>query len=430
MGTLQPAKYGKVVGRLMAIVGDGPDEDEYPVAGGFPDARPLAGTVTFTPRVGTILVAGAQPDPVTAFAHPVTAQLDENGYLTLNGKKGVFLICPSAETNPSFFTYSVRYSVTLDQRPVSTPAFDIELVEYVPGPDPDDPDEGSTAVNLTLMTPAQPSAGTPVVRGPKGDSVTDIALSADGTALVFTISRATGDEERTVPVPALPLLSDAETFAAIAGAGATTATEKAEDAADFAAAAAASAAEAAGYVGGVADNTITSAKIVDGSIMDVDINASAGISQSKIAGLVDDLAGKAPTSHTHTAAQISDSGTAGRAVLTAETPSAARSAIGAGTSSLTLGTTGTTACAGNDPRLADQRVPTDSSVTSAKIADGTIVDGDISPSAAIALSKLAAGRVAGSDNAGARTLTIWVGTEAQYTAIGTKDANTLYFRTA
>ncbi|WP_432794465.1 phage upper tail fiber protein [Rhodococcus ruber] len=164
--------------------------------------------------------------------------------------------------------------------------------------------------------------------------------------------------------------------------------------------------------------------------MDVDINASAGISQSKIAGLVDDLAGKAPTSHTHTAAQISDSGTAGRAVLTAETPSAARSAIGAGTSSLTLGTTGTTACAGNDPRLADQRVPTDSSVTSAKIADGTIVDGDISPSAAIALSKLAAGRVAGSDNAGARTLTIWVGTEAQYTAIGTKDANTLYFRTA
>ncbi|WP_432794467.1 hypothetical protein [Rhodococcus ruber] len=43
MEPLQPAKYGKVVGRLMAIVGDGPDEDEYPVAGGFPDARPLAG---------------------------------------------------------------------------------------------------------------------------------------------------------------------------------------------------------------------------------------------------------------------------------------------------------------------------------------------------------------------------------------------------
>ncbi|KOS56480.1 hypothetical protein Z051_09415 [Rhodococcus rhodochrous KG-21] len=104
--------------------------------------------------------------------------------------------------------------------------------------------------------------------------------------------------------------------------------------------------------------------------------------------------------------------------------------MGAGTSSLTLGTTGTTACAGNDARLADQRVPTDGSVTSAKIADGTIVDADINAAAAIALTKLATGRVAGSDHAGARTLTLWVGTEAQYTAIGTKDANTLYFRTA
>lgn len=69
----------------------------------------------------------------------------------------------------------------------------------------------------------------------------------------------------------------------------------------------------------------------------------------------------------------------------------------------------------------------DSSVTSAKIADGTIVDADINTSAAIALSKLATGYVQASVNGTATTTNIWRGTQAQYDAIGTKDANTLYF---
>jgi len=42
-----------------------------------------------------------------------------------------------------------------------------------------------------------------------------------------------------------------------------------------------------------------------------------------------------------------------------------------------------------DSRLSDQRVPTDNSVTSAKIVDGAIVNADINASAAIAFSKLA-----------------------------------------
>lgn len=139
---------------------------------------------------------------------------------------------------------------------------------------------------------------------------------------------------------------------------------------------------------------------------------------------------RTPTAHNHPATQISDSTTVGRAVLTASDAATARSAIGAGTSSLTIGTTGTTACAGNDTRLSDTRTPSDNSVTSAKIVDGAIVNADINASAGIALSKLAAGYLSGIDNAGARTLTLWVGTEAQYSAIGTKDGNTLYFRSA
>lgn len=51
--------------------------------------------------------------------------------------------------------------------------------------------------------------------------------------------------------------------------------------------------------------------------------------------------------HTHTAADISDASTVGRNVLKAADATAARTAIGAGTSSLALGTTGTTAMAGN-----------------------------------------------------------------------------------
>lgn len=56
---------------------------------------------------------------------------------------------------------------------------------------------------------------------------------------------------------------------------------------------------------------------------------------------------KAATSHTHTAANISDSTATGRAVLMAADAAAARTAIGAGTSNLAIGTTNTTAKAGD-----------------------------------------------------------------------------------
>lgn len=63
---------------------------------------------------------------------------------------------------------------------------------------------------------------------------------------------------------------------------------------------------------------------------------------------------RTPTTHTHTASQISDSTATGRSVLTAASASAARTAIGAGTSSLALGTTSSTAKAGSyTPPIAD-----------------------------------------------------------------------------
>ncbi|ASR78053.1 minor tail protein [Arthrobacter phage Timinator] len=59
------------------------------------------------------------------------------------------------------------------------------------------------------------------------------------------------------------------------------------------------------------------------------------------------LGGKAAASHTHAQTDIVGSTTVGRAVLSAADAAAARTAIGAGTSSLAIGTTSTTAKAGN-----------------------------------------------------------------------------------
>ncbi|MFI8976930.1 hypothetical protein ACIGO9_28890 [Nocardia asteroides] len=123
---------------------------------------------------------------------------------------------------------------------------------------------------------------------------------------------------------------------------------------------------------------------------------------------------------TTSSVDIVDATTVGRAVVTAASAAAARSTIGAGTSSLALGTAAGTAAAGDDARLSDSRTPTDGSVTNAKVA----------ANAGIALSKLATGYVAGADANGPRTFTFWTGTEAQFNAIGTKDPNTFYFRTA
>jgi hypothetical protein len=80
--------------------------------------------------------------------------------------------------------------------------------------------------------------------------------------------------------------------------------------------------------------TAASPQIATGVIVNADVNASAAIAESKL-NLASDAA----------------AGTASRR---------------------TLGTSGTSACAGNDARLTDTRTPTDSSVTVAKLASGAL----------------------------------------------------------
>lgn len=114
----------------------------------------------------------------------------------------------------------------------------------------------------------------------------------------------------------------------------------------------------------------------------------------------DALASKSDTGHYHDAADI-----------TTGTVAAAR---------LPIGTTAGTVAAGTDARLANERTPVDGSVTNTKIAADAGID----------LAKLAAGHVRGTAGGFPMTLTVWVGTEAQYNDIGTKDETTIYIRTS
>ena len=76
-----------------------------------------------------------------------------------------------------------------------------------------------------------------------------------------------------------------------------------------------------------------------------------------------------PTGHTHPAAQISDSTPTGRTVLSAANPADARTAIGAGTSSLALGVTSSTAKPGDwTPPVED--LPGGSTVTVRRAVGG------------------------------------------------------------
>ena len=135
------------------------------------------------------------------------------------------------------------------------------------------------------------------------------------------------------------------------------------------------------------DNSVTSAKIVNGAITNDDINASAGIVATKLATAVQTSLGKADSAVQDVSGKADKSTTisAGTGLTGGGDLSANR------TLTVAYGSTSSTACVGNDSRLSDARTPSDNSVTSAKIVDGAIVNADINASAAIVATKLASG---------------------------------------
>lgn len=168
MAELSPLVYGKVVGRFLANVSDGPDIGELPE---FP---PLSGSVTFTAEAPKILVADAAPAPATYVQLPqhYVCELDEFGYLTHRGARGIRLVAPNADTNPTDWTWRVSFELYYDGERILMEPFSFDVPEYLPGPDPEDPDSGSSGlIDLTVVSPVPASTGTAVVRGPAGEGL-------------------------------------------------------------------------------------------------------------------------------------------------------------------------------------------------------------------------------------------------------------------
>ena len=153
-------KYGKVVGRFLGSVEDGIDFDDEP------DLVPLSGTITFTPSVKKVLsVAG---DKVSIFPQPIKATLDSQGYLTHNFKRGVKLLAPTLDVNPHSWTWNVSFDLKQGSVKIQATSFDIDVPAYVAGGDVNDPDEGSTAVDLSEVAPVPAYNGMVIVRGETG----------------------------------------------------------------------------------------------------------------------------------------------------------------------------------------------------------------------------------------------------------------------
>jgi hypothetical protein len=155
MANLNPMKVGKVVGQFLANVADGPD------IGLGPDYPPLEGHVYFTARAKRVAVRDGTPNPATFYGIRHDVVLDENGYLTHNGSRGIMLAVPSPDAQPQAWTWFVEFNLTyLGQKIAGATSFDINVPEFIPGPDPEEPDEGSAGlVDLSLVVPIEPEGG-------------------------------------------------------------------------------------------------------------------------------------------------------------------------------------------------------------------------------------------------------------------------------
>ena len=132
---------------------------------------------------------------------------------------------------------------------------------------------------------------------------------------------------------------------------------------------------------------------------------------------------------------ITDATATGRSLITAASAAAARTAIGAGTSSLVIGTTGTTAKAGNwVPAAADisdgtatgRALLTAGSAASALSTLGAQPAGDYATNSALATTDAKAVAAQTTANAAPPAAKLWRGTQAAYDALGSYDSTTVY----
>ena len=153
--------------------------------------------------------------------------------------------------------------------------------------------------------------------------------------------------------------------------------------------------------------TVTSTMIVNGTIVNADINASAAIDSTKISGTAVTQADTGTVTSTmiangtivnadiNSAAAIDKTKISGTAITAGDTGTVTSTMIADGT--IVNGDISSSA------GIAYSKLSLNSSITSADIVDGTIVNSDISSTAGIALSKLATDPLARANHTGTQT---------------------------
>ena len=318
------AQYTKVICRLGEPRPDGSDVDEYP------DLMTQGGTVTITCAAKKIRYSEPDGKARMLTTRPWTFKIrpsDGELHNPENGAVGVYVLSGnSAGLDPAGFTWSA--TVTPDNGEswtVTIPADAGTTVDLVSIVDIAIPSAGESTLSARVAALEASSGGGglntesvqdivgAMVEGAGGtydDTAGTITLPAGGGGGVSSVAGRTGDVTLSSAdlTDADTLATGAELTAGLAGKADSFHTHTLADVTDYAAP------DLSGYV------TTTDPRLSDA---------------------------RTPTAHTHPASAISDSTATGRSVLTAADAAAARTAIGAGTSNLGIGTTGTTAAAGN-----------------------------------------------------------------------------------
>lgn len=143
-------QFGTITGRFLATVADTTADTDLD-----PDLLPITGKVRFTPSMTSTV---SQADGAIVLPTPITADLDAEGYVSLNGVRGIRLVATDSEgLNPTGFTYGVSFpELRYGSVSVTYRAFNIEL-------------PAGSVVDLSQVTPVDSANGVTIVRGEQGD---------------------------------------------------------------------------------------------------------------------------------------------------------------------------------------------------------------------------------------------------------------------
>lgn len=331
--------YGRIVGRLIRAVMDGPDADSTP------DGVPIEGaTVTIRAAISHARVPGATP-PVTVVFDEIVCRTDTDGILVgLNQEPGVWVVAtddPDTEPQIGFYTVSVRAASMppLSWRITVPEGETVDLTTAVPVPD-----SPAAAVAEWVAVREQVVMARDEAVAARDEAVA-AAAGGGGTGAVTSVNGQTG----AVSLGAADVGADpAGTAAGLVGALAI------PDSADDVGAIPEPAVEGAPGDVLVTDGAggRTWATPDAGGVTSVDGQTGAvSLSSTYVAQANLTVTPGASVSGSNTGDQTLPTWTtlAGKPAVVAAgaTQADARTAIGAGTSNLTIGTTSTTAKAGN-----------------------------------------------------------------------------------